>query len=222
MRTRFILVVFVSMLFACKGKTEKVVKQPTIIEVEKPKKLPSEMVKISEFAGITLSDTVDINSQIRFKTIDQNGMVDTIEMEKAIKIYKTRFKSGKGDVYPIFEINNFEDAVITTVSKGYGGNIRGTFLINKNSLQIRKAEFEHIAESEGYGAAIAGTLFENQFVGATINFEKNTFGLKQNGKNIVKGENIIDGVSGATTTSKLTIDMVNDELKRYRAYFESK
>ncbi len=223
MRARFILPLLgVSILFGCKGKTEKTVPEPTIIEIENPKKILPEMVKIAEFAGIALSDTIDITSQIRFKTIDQSGVVDSLDMDKAIELYKTRMKSGKGDVYPIFEVNGFDDAIITTVSKGYGGNIRGVFLINRNSLEIKKVEFQHLAESEGYGAAISNSSFEDQFVGAMVSFGKNPFGLNQDGKHILSGTKTIDGISGATTTSRLTIKMVNDEFKKYKAYLEPK
>ncbi|WP_420601136.1 FMN-binding protein [Flagellimonas sp.] len=222
MGTRYLLLaLLISVLFGCKEKTKEAVHEPTLVEVEKPKKLPKELFKIVEFAGVSLSDSIDINSQIGFRTIDRNETLNSVDMDKAIELYKTRIKSGKGDVYPIFEVDGFEDVVVTTVSKGYGGKIRGIFLINRNSLEIKKAEFEHMAESEGYGASIAGSPFENQFVGATIHFEKNPFGLNQNGKILLEGVQTIDGISGATTTSRLTIKMVNDELKKYKAYFAS-
>ncbi|WP_420322006.1 FMN-binding protein [Flagellimonas sp.] len=223
MGTRFILpALCVLLLWGCKEKAEKIAEEPTIFEVEKPKKLPRELLKITQFAGVSLSDSIDIHSQIRFKTIDLNGTIDSVNMEKGIELYKKRMKSGKGDLYPIFEVTGMEDVVVTTASKGYGGNIRGMFLIDATSLQIKKVEFEHVAESEGYGATIADTSFENQFMGATVNFGKNSFGLNLNGKILLEGVKTIDGISGATTTSRLTIEMVNNDLKKYKPYFEAK
>ncbi|MGW9685748.1 FMN-binding protein [Flagellimonas sp. 2504JD1-5] len=220
MRTRFMLLaLLILIVLGCKEKTEKEIQKPITVEVEKPKKLPSEIIKIAHFAGISLSDSIDISSRIGFKTLDSSGKIDSVDMGKAIKLYKAWLKSGQNNAYPLFEIKDADDVIITTASKGYGGNIRGTFLINRTSLEIKKTEFEHMAESEGYGAAIANSSFEDQFVGAIIGFDRNSFGLNQNGKQILKGIKTIDGISGATTTSQLTVKMVNDELGKYKGYF---
>ena len=83
-----------------------------------------------------------------------------------------------------------------------------------------KLQFEHMAESEGYGAAITQSSFENQFVGIVLDPDLKDFGLKQNGVVLIEGVNMIDGISGATITSKAGIKMINQGLLKYRNYLK--
>ena len=140
-------------------------------------------------------------------------------MSEAISGYEALIRSGTAQDFPIFEIQNTQNVVLTVAGKGYGGIIWGKFLVDRNTLEIYKAAFEHKAESEGYGAGISLSAFENQFAGATVHLEENTFGLDQGGKTVVPGKHPIDGVSGATVSSMAVADMANSGLKKYKNYF---
>ena len=65
---------------------------------------------------------------------------------------------------------------------------------------------------------IRDSIYETQFIEIIINFEKNLFGLNQASKKVIDGNIEIDGVAGATITSKGTVDMMNSELKKYKNY----
>ncbi|TAI48420.1 FMN-binding protein [Flagellimonas allohymeniacidonis] len=219
MKTKYLFLLLMPLIWSCKEKTEKKDLETVIVEVQETKKLPEELFSIAQFAGLSLSDSVEVNSQMRFLSIAENQSIDSLDMYQAIDLFKDRITKGVTTAYPIFEISESGLIVLTVVNKGYGGNIRGLFLIDKNTLEIKKVAFEHMAESEGYGAAITYSSFENQFVGTKINFQGNSFGLNQDGKDIIKGGKTIDGISGATITSRLTVQMVNEELKKHKNYF---
>lgn len=96
--------------------------------------------------------------------------------------------------------------------------IQPIFLVDKKSNQILDIAFDHLAESEGYGAEINQEAFENQFIGKAIYGDSNSFGLNQAGRTIIEGYTIVDGLSGATITSKAAVEMINNGLLKYRNY----
>lgn len=220
MKTKYIVLLLIAIFWNCKQKAEKAT-EPTVEEVEEIQQIPSEIFEIAEFAEVALRDSAQVNDQILFFTIDKNESIDSVDVFQAINIYKKQVKSGDGDIYPIFEFKESGDVVLIVKGRGYGGNIRGTLLIDQNFLEIKKVKFDHKAESEGYGDAMSYSSFENQFVGGKVNFERNTFGLNQNGSNIITGDKVVDGLSGATETSRSAIEMINEELKKYEKYFDA-
>ncbi|WP_318345508.1 FMN-binding protein [Flagellimonas baculiformis] len=154
--------------------------------------------------------------------MDLYGNLDSSNVSEAVGLYKKLLKTDKSDTYPIFEVKDHGHVMLLMSDKWFGGNIRGTFLIDKKTLEIKKVQFEHKAESEGFGAAISLSPFEDQIVGMKVDFGENTFGLHQNDKNIIKGNKIVDGISGATLTSRLMVEMVNEALIMYKDYFIQK
>ena len=104
-----------------------------------------------------------------------------------------------------------------TGDKSEWATIWAMFLVDRNSKTIRKVEFYYKAEVPGLGAQISNTEFEKQFVNLPIRLVGHSFGLKQNEKIIIQGENIIDGVSGATLSSKTVVEISN-KLELFEEY----
>lgn len=207
----------VFLIWNCKQKPNST--QP---KVEKPKQLTEDIRQLSpviielvEFMDRTHADTTDINKLIHFKGIDENGVIETIDSDRYVKLYKEQMNSQQVGVLPIFELRNTNKTVLMVNGKGYAGSIWAKILVDKTTQEIEKIEFGHKAESEGYGAAFTQTSFENQFVGAKINFESNTFTVNQGGRHI---DSMIDVISGATETSEAAVKMVNEGLQKYRGY----
>ena len=101
--------------------------------------------------------------------------------------------------------------------KGFGGPIWAMLLIDAKTLEILKIKFSHKAESEGYGAGIVRTSFQNQFKGKIVKISSaNTFGLQGHGEETYYP---IDGISGATVTNMAVVNMLNEGLKGYAEYF---
>ncbi|MEE1962751.1 FMN-binding protein [Allomuricauda taeanensis] len=218
MNTRYLLLLMLIAFWNCKQKVEKATPEPVFETVKKPEAPSPELGTIAQFMGIA-SDSTVMATQLRSWIIDENGVIDSVDIHKGILLYKKLLITGKGELHPIFGAKDRNETLVVMSNQGYGGNIRGVFLIDKSTLEIKKVAFEHMAESEGYGAAIALPTFEDQFQGTKINWDENTFGLNQNDKTIIKGDKVVDGISGATITSRLTVEMINNGLKKYKPFF---
>lgn len=220
MKRKLILLVLVPLFWSCKQKSETVKPKQEIKKEKEVIKLSPILKEIAKFADIPLTDSTDVDPLIDFKAIKKDGILESVPIEEAVSLYRGILKSGESEALPIFEMKNMDYAVLLVCEKGYGGTIWGKLLVDRISQEIKKIEFDHKAESEGYGDGISFSSFENQFVGAKIDFEANSFALNQAGKTIVVGNTTIDGVSGATATSTAVVKMVNDGLKKYRSYLE--
>ncbi|WP_299211780.1 FMN-binding protein [uncultured Aquimarina sp.] len=212
-------------MYACKKEADPVKQEirtsdsVKIIDKKESNNQSSPIFKeLIAFANIEVGYDTNPEKFFQVKTIDPNGNLSDSNIIKGIDLYKKALKSQSVDILPIFEIINTDQVILIVKGKGYMDIIWAKVLINKNTQKISKISFGHVAESEGYGAAITYNTFENKFTGAKISFSKNTFGLTQNGKNLIKGGQKIDGISGATITSQAVVQMLNTELKKYQSY----
>ena len=82
--------------------------------------------------------------------------------------------------------------------KSLCSTIWAMYLIDRSSTTIKKVEIYYKAEISGLGAEISNAEFEEQFINLPIPISGHSFGLKQDEEIIIQGENIIDGISGAT------------------------
>lgn len=222
MKRKMILLLLIPLFWNCKQNTKTVTPKVTEVEVEKKVKVPKTLMEIVQFADLDLTDSTAIEALFQYKQIDKNGVVQPISEEEAISTYKELLKAGTAQTLPIFEVKGTNEAVIFITGKGYLGAIWAKLLVDNTSLEVKKIEFGHKSESEGYGDAITYTSFEEQFIGTTIELTNNTFGLMQNGQNILEGKTTIDGLSGATLTSQAVIEMINAGLSAYENYFNKK
>jgi Na+-transporting NADH:ubiquinone oxidoreductase subunit C len=142
-------------------------------------------------------------------------------MKEGVKLYQRMMLPNKTYTFPIFEIKNTDTTILPVRGMGFGGPIWAIVSVDINTREIRRIEFEHKAESDGYGAAMTQSSFEDKFVGTVIDFEKSTFTLQRNIEKRVDAGTIIDGISGATMTSKAVVEMVNLGLNKYKVYFKS-
>ncbi|WP_339628593.1 FMN-binding protein [uncultured Maribacter sp.] len=220
MKTKIILLLVVLLFWNCKQKpgTEKSKEIEILKEETATVLVPPTMIELGKFADVLLSDKSDINQFIDFKQIDTNQSVTAIDMNTAIALYKKMMKRSKSTSLPIFEIKNTEDVILPIQGVGFGGPIWAKVLVDRNTLEIKKIAFEHFAETDGYGAAITQSPFMDEFTGTKINLDKNTFALQKNMEKRIDDGVMVDGISGATMTSEGAIEMVNEGLKKYKAY----
>lgn len=157
-----------------------------------------------------------------FKEIDANGAINTINTDQAVALYEDIVKHKQVTSLPIFEIKNTDTAILLVKSNGFGGAIWAKVWVDRGTLEIKSIEFDHKAETDGYGAAMTQTSFESQFAGTKINFDKNSFDLQSNMEKGSDNDQMIEGISGATITSEAVVEMVNVGLLKYRDYLEIK
>lgn len=217
MKRIFTVLVLTVIIFSCKQKTKVAPQEQVVKEVEQTYQLPSTIKEVATFANISLTDTTDLDTIMQFKSMDETGL-NPISMEQAVLLYKEAINTPQTKVLPIFEIKNPTNSVLILSGKGHSGSIWAKLLVNRTTLEIKKVEFGHKSESEGYGAAITLSSFEDQFVGAKIDALQNTYGLNQSGRKMIEGTVAADGLSGATITSQAVVQMCNEGLLNYKNY----
>lgn len=172
-------------------------------------------------ADSTFTDSSDLNSILAFKAIHKQGVITTIEMDRAIQLYIENKIQTDAELHSIFEIKQSSHVILLLSGDGLWDKISASLLIDKKSLKIVNIAFEHVGETPGLGGQINESAFESQFIGTTINLESNSFSLYQEAVKIIHGKHKIDGITGATITSKGVIEMLNEGLAKYKVYLQS-
>lgn len=204
----------------CKDQKPEVKKELEIAVAEK-KQVPKIIIELATFAEIPFTDPSDLAQQAIFKVTDSNGLVKDSDMHEVAKICKQAMTNKKIVNYPIIEFTDSPKVILMVQGKGYGGPIWGKLLLNKKEMIFEKIEFDHRAESEGYGAAMTMSSFEQQFADVVISAESFSFGLEQNNSTYAAGDHLIDGISGATQTGDSVVKMVNEALNSYNSYLSA-
>ena len=202
----------------CKEKTKEPQAAPEVTKAIK--KNPKIILDLAEFASLEISDTTNIDALLRFRQLDSIGNLQTISVDIAAKAFKQMMTTRESTSLPMFEIANNEKVVVVFQGSGYGGPIWALLLIDNKTQQIEKIQFDHSAETEGYGDAMSYGSFENQFTGRKLSRGLKNFGLRQNNSLIIEGIHEIDGLSGATETSKAAIEMINEGMNSYKVFLE--
>ncbi len=212
-----VLALLHTLIWSCKEKP--VINKP-FNEVKVTRQITPEIKELLQFAKIPFTDTTTVSRLIQFKLIDENGEVRLSDSEENTKAYRNLIKGKATSVLPIFEIIGSDQVILVVQNRGNIGNIWAKILLNKKSKETLDISFDHMAESEGYGAGITLGTFENQFVGKVLDPVSNSFGLNQKGKVLIMGVHMIDGISGATITSKATVEMMNRGMQKYQNYLD--
>lgn len=210
-----ILITLTSLIISC-------IKRPKFVnEFEKNKnkyEYQSTITELGKLADTTYTNSTDLKSIMDFKTIDLNGSIKSISMETAIQQYVSNTKNNKPEFYPIFEIKNTSKVILPVFGQGLWGRIWGKVMLDKESMKVIKIEFDHRSETPGIGGNINDSIFNHQFMGSTAYLTKNDYSLYQSDEIIIEGKQRIDGISGATITSKGAIEMLNSDLMKYKEY----
>ena len=175
------------------------------------------MRDIGHFIDTTYTDSTDLSSIVDFKYLDMNKKINDCSLEKSTELYSKIIHSDSCTEFPIFEVKNSNISVLVIGKKSQWATIWAMYLVDRNSKTIKKVEIYYKAEVPGLGVGISSTEFENQFINLPIQVNGHSFGLKQDEKIIIQGESVIDGISGATLSSKTIIEVSNN-LELFKEY----
>ncbi|MFK7749242.1 MAG: FMN-binding protein [Kordia sp.] len=176
--------------------------------------------EVGTLADSTFNDSSDLKSIINFKVIDSAGNIKPIALEKALKLYLSNTKDYTPTMYPIFEIKNTSKVILPVFGTGLWDKIWAKVVVDKSTMKVLQIAFEHKGETPGLGAEINKPMFENKFVGSTISMEDKSYALYKRDKIIIRGNQKIDAITGATITSQGAIDMLNKGLLKYKNYIQ--
>ncbi|SDL62671.1 Na+-transporting NADH:ubiquinone oxidoreductase subunit C [Catalinimonas alkaloidigena] len=174
--------------------------------------------------GLELGEMVDPNSNYQtdldslfsFKALEWEK-VKFIEKNEALRIYHENIDKEEQEVLPIFEIKNSSKIILPIYGDGHWNKIWAKVVIDKNTMKVLDIKFEHRNEAPIFGAEITSQTFKSNFIETNVNFTQ-SFSLYQNDKLVLDGEQRVDGISGATITSKGVVNMLNEGLSRYETY----
>ena len=215
-----ILILFVN----CRDKSnvQLNLEEPVVAASSNAQKINSTLQELLRFADISETNDRDAADVVGFKKMDINGDITSLDLEDGAALFKSFQGTESKQNRPIMEIKDSNKVLLMVKGKGFGGPIWAKLLMDATTHEILKVKFEHKAETEGYGAGITRSSFQNQFIGKTIKIANNSFALVQNGKEWIKGEQPIDGISGATVTSENVVHMLNEGLLGYARYFQER
>ncbi len=208
------------LLFLYSCKEQKPIQQKDKVTSTKVVPIPKSMQDLIAFANLSAEVDSDLDEIFIFKRINPDGTVSAMERTEATKLVK-RAMSGKQSEPILVETVPAGKAILFVMGRGYGGSVWGKLLLNPADMTFEKVVFQHSAESEGYGAAMTLSSFENQFTKIDISSESFRFGLKQNNRELLAGSAVIDGISGATITSESVVEMMNSGLDQYSDYLKN-
>ena len=177
-----------------------------------------QIYNLGKLADSTFNDSNDLNNFFNFKIIDSSGSIKSTSLEKALIVHNKNIENARATVYPIFELKNSSNVVLTSYGKGLWGSIWAYIVVNKTNLKITNIEIDHHSETPGLGSEINKDDFENQFIETVIDLKKVNFSLYQNEKTIIDGLQRVDGLSGATYSSKGVVEMINNDLFKFKMY----
>ncbi|MGI9547390.1 MAG: FMN-binding protein [Flavobacteriaceae bacterium] len=212
------LVLICALVLFWQCKEPKADKKIQEVQVVKTTSVPGIIKELAEFSAISVSDSIDIHSLLNFKMIDSTGRLLDAEIDQAAKEFNLLNRGKEATSFPIIEVMNTDKVIFMVQGRGYGGPLWAKLLVDKKTRQIEKLELDHTSESEGYGAGITYSSFEDQFTGSDLSQGESPFGLSLGGEIVVKGIYNIDGISGATVTCNRVVRMVNLGLQPYRDY----
>ena len=183
------------------------------VNLEKPM---SDKAEVSEIEAM-------FSEKIEEKIIDEKGNV--VEG-------KTSFDIKEGEkLYPIYiykEAGQIKAYSFPIVGKGLWSTLYGYFALESDAKKVRGITFYSHGETPGLGAEIEKKWFQNNFKGKNIwdDNENVLWPVK-----VIKGkvnekitdekqkEHSVDGISGATITSRGVTEMIKRELEKYEPFF---
>ncbi len=129
--------------------------------------------------------------------------VDTKEIGEKFPVYMAETADGK------------EALVLPVKGRGLWGGLWGYIAVTPDMQTVLGAYFNHESETAGLGALIKEEPFQSQFAGRPVFGEDGKVALTVVKKGTSESAAQVDGVTGATLTSKGTGEMVQSGLQAY-------
>jgi Na+-transporting NADH:ubiquinone oxidoreductase subunit C len=190
--------------------------------------------------AVTEIEGQDVNalyeSNIKGYVVNSAGdVVETEENKKGEQIPviaeeinpRTEYKkSSLGDkLFPVFEYSEggkVQAYVLPIYGNGLWDEVWGYIAIEPDFKTVKGIGFGHKAETPGLGARITEGEVQNRFKGKTIYSAAGEVKLNfmKGEKNADIGESDVDGLSGASMTTKGVNAMLANYLSYYKAYFD--
>ncbi len=184
---------------------------------EKATRAEVEHFFINNIEGITVDATGN----------EVNGSAEDIDPE-----FEAKTKAPEDRLYPVYILRENDARIAYTIpiiGKGLWSKLYGYLSLNSDFNTIRGITFYKHGETPGLGAEIAAEWFQKNFQGKKILDESGEFvsvsvvkGKADNFYDEPKISHYVDGISGATITSRGVTAMLKKDLNNYLPFFAQK
>ncbi len=173
----------------------------------------------------------EYESNISNITLNTNGDVVTNIENKNLKSVQNK-STGQIQYYldnieylPAYKASNPESFIIPIAGKGLWSTLFGYFALEKDLNTVKGISFYKHSETPGLGGEVEKKWFQDNFIGKKIfNSSAELISIK-----VVKGKagdvlssdaliHGVDGISGATITSRGVSEFLKNDLLRYEPY----
>ena len=123
-----------------------------------------------------------------------------------------------GEKFPVYKAKTADGAdalVLPLKGRGLWGGLWGYVAVTPDLQKVLGAYFDHESETAGLGALIKEAKFQEQFIGRPVMGPDGNVALTVVKKGASEGETQVDGVTGATLTSKGVGEMVLSGIQQY-------
>ena len=184
-------------------------------------------------AVMEVTETTDVSgiyaNQINSYVVDVTGKkIDGVVAEKVNTKKEFKKKEASEKQLPVFEYKNaagkVEAYIVPMFGKGLWDDVWGFVAMETDLNTIKGASYAHKGETPGLGARISDKEIQARFVGKKI-----MKGSELVSVSFIKGEAVtpsftdyeVDGLSGATMTTKGVNIMLADYFDFYNEYFKT-
>lgn len=199
------------------------------IELDKKKNiLESIGIQASDFSSEKVE--IEFNNNIKERVVNFNGFIENILHEDLNKIINrqtgdTEYFYGSDKYLPLFESTTMSSLIIPISGKGLWSSLFGYIAISsKDYSSVNGITFYAHGETPGLGAEITKPWFKSSFKGKEIfkNGVLTSIDVAKSGLADKTSLYEVDGISGATITSKGVEELLKRDLSKYEPYFSRK
>ncbi len=197
------------------------------IQLDKKKNL---LQTIGVNTDILTTDEIlkEFNDNIKEITLDLNGNVlsgvnhNQFITKENNATGELKYYVDENEYLPVFLSETMNAIIVPISGKGLWSSLYGYFAIDKNNFStVKGITFYKHGETPGLGAEITKEWFKSSFVGKEVYLDDSIESIKvtkagQANKNSLYE---VNGISGATITSRGVEDLLKRDLLRYENYF---
>ncbi|WP_055434965.1 Na(+)-translocating NADH-quinone reductase subunit C [Lacinutrix algicola] len=172
----------------------------------------------------------EFSTYIKEQLVIENGVAKVDDQAYLIDVKKEQAKAKNGGTrrLPLFigEKDGKTSYIVPIRGKGLWDAIWGFVALDKNMV-VQGAFFDHAGETPGLGANIKQRYFMDDFDGEKLLNDAGAFkGItvakgNNDPKNLIKDDNEVDALAGATITGDGVSAMIKKDLKLYLPYFKN-
>ena len=133
--------------------------------------------------------------------------------------------NGELPIYISESNNGLEENYIIPISgQGLWSTLYGYIAIDMNDFKVKAITFYKHKETPGLGGEVDAEWFQKQFIGKEIFNKKNELIsitiTKSGAPTSIPKNHVVDGISGATVTSKGVEKFLKSDLLKYESFFK--